>query len=83
MTELYDWMVNLNNVRGSKANDNGNWLSASAKPKEFDPETRTLTCVDGKQYILNQRYICKVGKLELNSEATLAKLVSRSSKSSF
>jgi len=72
--ELFDWMVNANCVRGSRLNDHGIWLSGSAKPCRWDPETRLVELTDGKRYKLNKEHASKALNLDRKSETALAAL---------
>ena len=69
--ELFDWLVNANCVRGSRANDNGCWLSGSEKPKFFCEKTRILELEDGQQFILAKKTVCKALGLDKKSEIIL------------
>jgi hypothetical protein len=72
--ELFDWIVNEKNVRGSRMDDNGLWLHTSAKPEFFDPITRLLFLEDKSNYLLQKSTICKALDLNKKSDKILFNL---------
>ena len=72
--ELFDWIVNEKNVRGTRMNDNGLWLHTSAKPTYFDPITRILILEDKSKYLLQKSTICKALGINKNSDKILSNL---------
>ena len=73
--ELFDWIANKNNIRGSKPGDLGVWLHTSAKPVSFCPLTRVVVLEDGKRFLLQKKTICKALGLDKMSEQALACLI--------
>ena len=76
-TPLFDWIVNANCVRGSRANDQGVWLSTSACPLSFSPLDRRLVLADKSQYLLRKETSCRALGLDRRSELVLAALPSQ------
>ena len=72
--ELFDWIVNEKNVRGTRINDNGLWLHTSTKPTFFDPVNRILILEDKSKYLLQKSTICKALGINKNSDKILLKL---------
>jgi hypothetical protein len=73
--ELFDWIANKHNIRGSKPGDLGVWLHTSAKPVSFCPLTRVVVLEDGNRFLLQKKTICKALGLDKMSEQALAGLV--------
>lgn len=82
-TELYDWILNENRVRGSVKGDHGFWVCGAnnegdminyepekEKPLSFNPKTR-ITITDGRQYIIAKATVCKALSLNKESERIL------------
>jgi len=74
--ELFDWIVNIKHVRGSRKGDVGAWIYTSAAPKAFDSKTRIVELADGVRYVLKKETICKALGLDKMSEAILGALPS-------
>ena len=74
-TELFDWIANKKNIRGSKPGDLGVWLNNSAKPISFCPLTRVVVLEDGSRYLLQKKTVSKALGLDKTSEQVLANLV--------
>jgi hypothetical protein len=72
--ELFDWIINSKNVRGSKKDDNGMWLNTSAKPLYFCPQSRIIYLEDNTKYLLKKSTICKAIDLDKNSDKILQSL---------
>jgi hypothetical protein len=73
--ELFDWIANNKNIRGSKPNDIGVWIHNSAKPLSFCPLTRVVVLEDGTRYLLKKKTVCKALGLDKASEQALSELV--------
>lgn len=71
LVELFDWMINIKTVRGSKKNDQGLWMSNSDKPKYFCPQSRIVELEDGKQFLIKRENSCKALQLDKESEKLL------------
>jgi hypothetical protein len=74
--ELFDWMINANCLRGSKANDNGCWMSCSEKPTFFCEKTRIVELADGQRFLISKKTVCKALGLDKQSEKILNELPS-------
>ena len=75
IVELYDWMINLKSVRGSKKNDLGLWMHTSEKPKYFCPQSRIVELEDGKQFLIKKENSCTALNLNKESEKILDSLI--------
>lgn len=73
-SELFDWIVNKNHVRGSRKGDHGLWIHSGAKPKFFCPKTRIVELEDGVRYTIKKETICKALGMDKTSEAVLVAL---------
>jgi hypothetical protein len=72
--ELYDWLVSPKSVRGNLRDKQGAWISESAKPVAFKPDTRTVLLEDGTQYKLPLKTVCKAKEVHLRAEKVLKSL---------
>jgi hypothetical protein len=69
--ELFDWIINIKTLRGSKTGDQGLWMSASEKPAFFCPQSRTIELTDGKKFIIKKINSCKALNIEKENEKIL------------
>jgi hypothetical protein len=74
IVELFDWMINIKSVRGSKKNDQGVWMHNSEKPKYFCPQSRIVELEDGKQFLIKKENSCTALNLNKESEKILASM---------
>jgi hypothetical protein len=77
VVELFDWIANNKNVRGSKPNDGGMWQQNSDKPKYFSPATRVIELEDGSRYLIKKETMSKALGLDKVSENVLRSLPGR------
>ena len=75
--ELFYWLINDTNLRGSMKDDKGYWMTTSPKPINFDPVTRIVELEHNLKFIIKKSTICKALGLNKLSEKVLTKLVNK------
>lgn len=74
IVELFDWIINMKMLRGSKKDDQGLWMNNSEKPKYFCANTRIVELEDGKQFLIKKETSCTALNLSKSSEKLLTSL---------
>lgn len=74
LVELFDWIINSKNLRGSKKEDQGMWMNQSEKPKFFCPHSRVVELEDGKQFLIKKENSCSALQLDKASDKLLSSL---------
>ena len=77
VVELFDWIINPTNLRGSKKDDNGMWMHTSEKPIFFSPSSRIIELADGKRFLIKKETACKALNMDKTAEKILNGFISQ------